>query len=163
MMTASSSRSPATSSRSTASRRVFLAGACAAGLAACGCTPPVRSYRARRAAVVPVPLERYPELERPGGMVKVLLEGGGGFFLRHEGEGRYQAISAVCTHQGCLVNAAKNGFRCPCHGSTYDRDGERTGGPAPRALPHFKAVRSGEVVRVELIGPPQNLMERQTG
>jgi Rieske Fe-S protein len=112
----------------------------------------VRSFRTRRAPVVSIPLERYPELERPGGTVKVLLEGGGGFFLRHEKDGLFQAISAVCTHQRCLVVAARNGFRCPCHGSTYDREGQRTGGPAPRSLPRFTAAREGEIVRVQLQG-----------
>ena len=30
------------------------------------------------------------------------------------------AISAVCTHLGCVVNKEETGFTCPCHGSRYD-------------------------------------------
>lgn len=50
------------------------------------------------------------------------------------------AYSAVCTHQGCPVNAwsdEKKMVVCSCHGSTYDpRDGAKlVFGPAPRALP----------------------------
>lgn len=50
------------------------------------------------------------------------------------------AYSAICTHQGCPVNAwssEKKDFVCNCHGSTYDpRDGAKVvWGPAPRPLP----------------------------
>lgn len=42
--------------------------------------------------------------------------------------------SAICPHLGCTVNAAESGFICPCHGSAWNRDGEKIGGPAPRRL-----------------------------
>lgn len=42
--------------------------------------------------------------------------------------------SAICPHQGCTINAADDGFVCPCHGSAWDRRGEKLGGPAPRAM-----------------------------
>lgn len=49
--------------------------------------------------------------------------------------GSLQAFSAVCTHQGCLVNAVKDGkILCPCHGSSFNLDGTVAGGPAPKAL-----------------------------
>lgn len=57
------------------------------------------------------------------------------------------AISAVCTHLGCVVGISETGFDCPCHGSRYDRDGNVTGGPAPRHLDWFSISRtiSGEL------------------
>ncbi|MBI4605258.1 MAG: Rieske (2Fe-2S) protein [Planctomycetes bacterium] len=92
----------------------------------------------------------HPELERPGGTVKVLVEGFRAVFVRHEGEGRFSGISAVCTHQGCIVSRSRDGFRCPCHGSTYDREGQVTGGPAQRPLRRFQAAREGGVVKLHL-------------
>ena len=55
----------------------------------------------------------------------------------------YYAVSATCTHLGCLVEQGAAGLRCPCHGSQYDRTGAVATGPATRPLPHF-AVAWGE-------------------
>jgi len=49
-------------------------------------------------------------------------------------EGGLYAVSAVCTHLGCIVTAEETGYFCPCHGSRFDRDGKVVGGPAPRGL-----------------------------
>jgi len=36
-----------------------------------------------------------------------------------------KALSAVCTHMGCILNYSKfrNRFECPCHGATFEKDG----------------------------------------
>lgn len=54
-------------------------------------------------------------------------------------EGFY-ALSAVCTHLGCLsVWKQETGtIACPCHGSSFQRDGRVIAGPAPRPLPWLK-------------------------
>jgi Rieske Fe-S protein len=50
--------------------------------------------------------------------------------------GRFEGLSAVCTHTGCIVDKVADGLiQCPCHGSRYRLDGTVAGGPAPRALP----------------------------
>jgi len=126
----------------------LLAGAACAVLD--GCTVPVRTYRARPEPVVEVPVDQYPELDRAGGMVKVLLGRRLAFFVRSEGDGKYTGISAVCTHQGCIVDAGKKGFNCPCHGSVYDSEGMNIGGPAPRPLERLPAERESHVVKVHL-------------
>jgi len=46
----------------------------------------------------------------------------------------FKALSAVCTHLGCIVSETDWGFTCPCHGSRFDKQGAVTGGPAPKAL-----------------------------
>jgi len=115
-----------------------------------GCTAPVRTYRARPEPVVEVPVDQYPELDNPGGMVKVLLGRRQAFFVRREGDGKYVGISAVCTHQGCIVDSGKRGFNCPCHGSVYDSEGINIGGPAPRPLERLPAERESHVVKVHL-------------
>ncbi|CAN5396759.1 Rieske (2Fe-2S) protein [soil metagenome] len=57
------------------------------------------------------------------------------FFVIHNDDGLL-AFSARCTHQSCIVGweAGRDEFHCPCHGSIFNRHGERTAGPAPRPL-----------------------------
>ncbi|MCI0389049.1 MAG: Rieske 2Fe-2S domain-containing protein [Acidobacteria bacterium] len=43
-------------------------------------------------------------------------------------------FSAVCPHLGCSINASANGFICPCHQSSWDGVGAKTGGPTPRDM-----------------------------
>ena len=51
--------------------------------------------------------------------------------------GEPHAVSAVCTHLGCLVrwNPAERSWDCPCHGSRFDVDGRVLHGPAVDDLP----------------------------
>jgi cytochrome b6-f complex iron-sulfur subunit len=44
-----------------------------------------------------------------------------------------------CPHLGCRVPecGSSQWFECGCHGSQYNRVGEKKGGPAPRGLDHF--------------------------
>jgi len=45
-------------------------------------------------------------------------------------------LNAICTHLGCVVpwNNAENKFKCPCHGSQYNKEGKVIRGPAPLSL-----------------------------
>lgn len=51
-------------------------------------------------------------------------------------EGEVHAVSAVCTHLGCVVqwNAAEKSWDCPCHASRFSVDGEVLQGPAVKDL-----------------------------
>jgi menaquinol-cytochrome c reductase iron-sulfur subunit len=61
--------------------------------------------------------------------------------------GKVVALSTTCPHLGCSVNATGNGFACPCHTSTFDATGHKTGGPAPRDMdPLETRVEAGFVV-----------------
>jgi cytochrome b6-f complex iron-sulfur subunit len=60
----------------------------------------------------------------------------------------FRAASAICTHLGCTVNLAGNGFHCPCHGSVFDQSGAVLSGPAPSPLAWFELTlsRDGRLV-----------------
>lgn len=73
------------------------------------------------------------------------VRAGEGKVLEHDGKrlavyrddaGQVHAVSAVCTHQGCLVafNAVERSWDCPCHGSRFGLDGEVLDGPATKPL-----------------------------
>lgn len=51
----------------------------------------------------------------------------------------FYAVSAVCTHLGCVTQwkPEANRIACPCHGSKFQSDGKKIEGPAPRPLPHY--------------------------
>ena len=59
----------------------------------------------------------------------------------HEG---IKAVSAVCTHLGCILEKSTGGFECPCHGSCYNDNGEVLSGPAPRDLFWFQVSRAAD-------------------
>jgi Rieske Fe-S protein len=65
------------------------------------------------------------------------------------------AVDARCTHRGCTVSFQNGGFRCPCHASTFDADGQATGGPAPGPLRRYVVcVDAGGIVRIDLESEP---------
>jgi menaquinol-cytochrome c reductase iron-sulfur subunit len=48
----------------------------------------------------------------------------------------FAIFSPICPHLGCRFNYSSEAgkFLCPCHGSTYDNDGQHLSGPATRGL-----------------------------
>lgn len=75
-------------------------------------------------------------------------------------EAGYTALYQKCVHLGCRVPECKTSqwFECQCHGSQYNRNGEKKGGPAPRGLDRFALTVSNGIVNVNtaavLQGPP---------
>jgi cytochrome b6-f complex iron-sulfur subunit len=61
-------------------------------------------------------------------------------FIFADNEGFY-AVSSICTHLGCIVHVAEEGFQCPCHGSKFNKNGNVMSGPAPRNLPWLEMSR----------------------
>jgi cytochrome b6-f complex iron-sulfur subunit len=76
-------------------------------------------------------------------------------------ENGFYAVSAVCTHLGCVTQwkPELGLIACPCHGSKFKSDGTKIEGPAPRPLPHFaiSLTPDGElqVDKLEIISPGQ--------
>jgi cytochrome b6-f complex iron-sulfur subunit len=64
-------------------------------------------------------------------------KGAGIVFITPDGEVR--ALSAVCTHLGCLVQyrPKRGDIWCACHNGRYDLLGRNISGPPPRPLEEF--------------------------
>jgi len=64
--------------------------------------------------------------------------------------GEYVALSAVCTHLGCVVQwqEGKGEFLCPCHGGRFSPAGAVLGGPPPRPLEILPVAVDGDQLRV---------------
>src|ERR1022692_3928443 len=76
----------------------------------------------------------------------VTLDVNSGIYLVHAQEGFF-ALSAVCTHLGCLTawKPELGIIACPCHGSKFavfqpadKKPGDKIEGPAPKPLPWLK-------------------------
>jgi cytochrome b6-f complex iron-sulfur subunit len=86
------------------------------------------------------------------GDVKYFVEGK--FYMSRVEEG-FIALYQRCVHLGCTVpwrpefewpyqgQVIKGLFRCPCHGSTYLRNGQIIFGPAPRPLDYMQITLQG--------------------
>ena len=63
---------------------------------------------------------------------RVIGDGLGQTAVHRDDEGRLHAVSARCTHLGCIVrwNAAERTWDCPCHGSRFEATGAVANGPA---------------------------------
>ena len=69
-------------------------------------------------------------------------------YVVHAARGFY-ALSAVCTHLGCVTrhDPEQDVIVCPCHGSTFDLAGRVTGGPARAPLRRLELrLRAGVLV-----------------
>jgi cytochrome b6-f complex iron-sulfur subunit len=74
----------------------------------------------------------------------------GNEYILKDSDGSYWvALYQKCVHLGCTYAFRDSciSFKCPCHGSHYNVDGEYLDGPAPRSLDRFRlSFDSGNVV-----------------
>lgn len=61
------------------------------------------------------------------------------------------ALSQKCPHLGCRVPECPTSqwFECGCHGSQYNRVGEKKGGPAPRGMDRYAMSVEGDTFVVD--------------
>jgi len=72
--------------------------------------------------------------------------------LIRKNEQQVVAMSAVCTHLGCIVKFSESDMllKCPCHGAIFDLNGKVLAGPAPLPLELYGAVvENNEIVVTE--------------
>lgn len=66
-------------------------------------------------------------------------------------EDGYHAVSATCTHLGCIVfwSEQKKVIACPCHAAFFTTNGDVISGPAPAPLPVYRVQVEGDQIYVE--------------
>jgi len=134
------------------SRRALLIGAgvtCAAALAGCttydanngGLAGPApttgsaaTSGSAASGSAAPAAGALATTAEVPEGGGKII--DGKNIVITQPQAGSFKAFTAICTHQGCIVNSVADGtIDCPCHGSKFSiKDGSVVNGPATSPL-----------------------------
>ena len=130
-------------------RRAFLAAAGAAGVCyAAALGYPVYRYLASpsemalsAAAVTEVTLKDAQKL--PAGSALMFKFGPSPAMLIHHEDGRWIALSAVCSHLGCTVQyePQMDRIHCACHGGVYNAyTGANVSGPPPKPLKLFKVA-----------------------
>jgi cytochrome b6-f complex iron-sulfur subunit len=60
------------------------------------------------------------------------------------------ALSAICTHEGCLneYDASGHSLDCPCHGSSFSLTGAVLAGPARLPLRTYSATLSADTITI---------------
>ncbi len=69
-------------------------------------------------------------------------------YVKRVKEDKIIAISAGCTHLGCIVTWDEDQkiFKCPCHDGRFDADGKVISGPPPAPLKrHLAKIEDGVV------------------
>lgn len=91
----------------------------------------------------------FPESEVTSGGAKFFEFAGKSAVLVRRKDGTLTAMSAVCTHLGCIVQwqQDKEQFLCPCHAGIYGIDGKVLAGPPPKPLQVIPVITAaGKIV-----------------
>jgi Rieske Fe-S protein len=139
------------------SRRDFVQAA--AGALASGSLPGCASVAVTPVSapdgVIRLPLRAHPRLTQPGGYLKLRPDGASTpVYVLAVADG-YVAVSPICMHLGCTVDVQGARLVCPCHGSTYDREGNVLRGPTLKPLRRYATTLTGEgELLIRLDGAP---------
>ena len=84
------------------------------------------------------------------GSAALVATSSGNFLVSRAGDA-FTALTAVCTHEGCVVSNFQSGtYECPCHGSQYGTNGSVIKGPATRSLRQFDARFASNALTITL-------------
>ena len=83
------------------------------------------------------------------GSAALVQSGMDSFLVARTGQDSFSALTAVCTHEGCIINGFSSGrFVCPCHGSQFSTGGQVQNGPANRPLRSFTTQFTNGVLTI---------------
>jgi Rieske Fe-S protein len=127
---------------------MMVGGAAAICSAALGGCSPRRSSRKPACGTLEIPREQPISV---GSVTRVADQ----IFVIRDRLGIY-ALSAICTHQACVLVFEDGELLCDCHYATFDLFGAVTNGPAEKPLAHYPITRnpSGQLVVTLCEAPP---------
>jgi cytochrome b6-f complex iron-sulfur subunit len=83
------------------------------------------------------------------GSAALVQSGSNSFLVTRTGQDTFNAFTAVCTHEQCIVTGFQSGtFVCPCHGSQYNTSGTVVQGPATQRLRQFTTQFTNNVLTI---------------
>lgn len=130
-------------------RRTFNLVLCGAAveLVACGSSAPSVTPAGNQ---VTLGFAQFPALMAAGGAVVVDVKDKFPIAVVRTGGATATALSATCTHAGCIVDASSSALHCPCHNADFDLTGAVLRGPTVIPLPVYAATVGSDAIVVDL-------------
>lgn len=140
----------------TLTRREFclVAASCAAAALAPGCRGGTAGTVTLVGNDAVLPYARFGALAAAGGSVVVDIAGQFPIVVVRTSESAAVALSATCTHAGCIVgySAALKDIHCDCHDADFALDDGRVlGGPTVIPLPTYVATVGADAISVRIL------------
>jgi|SRR5579871_6373554 len=95
---------------------------------------------------------QFSSLAGVGGSAVVDVRGGFPIVVVRTGATTAAALSATCTHQGCIMayEASINDVHCNCHNADFTLDGAVVRGPTSIPLPTYPATVGSDAITVQI-------------
>jgi cytochrome b6-f complex iron-sulfur subunit len=121
--------------------------------AAVGVLTPIIAYLwppEQAAAASGAPVAVGSTVDLPVGKGQVYSVSNKPVLIIHTADG-YHALSATCTHLGCIVawDEQRQTIACPCHAAYFTVNGDVISGPPPSPLPVYQVQVVGDQIYVE--------------
>jgi nitrite reductase/ring-hydroxylating ferredoxin subunit len=129
-------------------RREFHLLVAAAGLAACG--PSTAATLTPANDMVTLAFAQFPALAMAGGSVVVDVKDRFPIVVVRSGDVTAVAVSATCTHAGCLMSFDGRAVHCPCHNANFSLAGAVLNGPTSVPVPIYAATVQADAIVVDL-------------
>lgn len=85
------------------------------------------------------------------GGAALVTSANGAFLVAQVSQNTFNAMTAICTHQGCTINEFGNSvFQCECHGSQFSTSGAVVRGPATQPLQRFNTTFAANVLTISV-------------
>lgn len=132
-------------------RRTFNLVLCSAAVELAACAGS-RTTVTPSGNLLTLPYAQFPALASTGGSVVVDIKDGFPIAVVRTGDSTAVALSATCTHEGCIMEyaTAQNVLHCPCHDADFDLSGAVLRGPTIIPVPVYPATPGADAVVVDL-------------